>query len=108
MAGGQLERRLGRCGIPARDHDPRDAGAARPLEDGLEIGLERRVLEVAMRVDDAGQAHRRTAAAQGAGTSSGSSTRGKIGCGAPVRRGPGSPSQASRRASPGPPAPRSS
>ena len=109
----QLDRRA-RGGEVVAGHqdalDPRLHGAG---DDRLAIGVEGGVLEVAVRVDQAGQVGRRAVAAQGAapasaGSSAGSSTRGKSGRASPVVQPSGTAPQASSCSRPGPPLPRPS
>ncbi len=64
VAGRQLEGRLGRVEIPARDEDPLEAGGDCTLDDGRSIGVEARVLEMRVRVDEPGQPLRGAAMAQ--------------------------------------------
>ena len=89
---------------------PRDARRHGPLDHRLAIGLEGRVLEVAMRVDHAGQALRRAAAAQGrpghlVGQLDAREERLRVRRSAAAL---GPPPQASSVVEPGPAAPRSS
>ena len=105
VASRQLQRRLGRREVPARDEDALDPGGARPFEDRVEVVVEAGVLEVSVRVDDPRQALGTSTAAQPA---SSSSTLGKIGTAAPVRQSSGPAPHAASAARPGPPTPCSS
>ena len=105
VASGELQRGLGRGQVPSRDEDALDPRRRGPLEHGVEVAVEPGVLEMGVRVDQAGKALRRAPTAQ-VGTST--SSRGKIGLAVPVVQASGPLPHASSAASPGPPAPRSS
>ncbi len=77
----KLERRLGRREIPAGDQNALDTRGRGALDDGVAIGVEARVLQMGVRVDDPGKPLRNTATGQ---TGASSSMRGKIGTGVPV------------------------
>src|ERR671919_1226349 len=84
--------------------DPRRGGASQHL---VAIGVERRILQVTMRVDQPVQSVGGAGAAQEA-SSTGSSVRGKSGSASPTCQPVATEPQAVSCSNPGPPAPRSS
>src|SRR5918992_4274633 len=106
MAAREVQRGLRRGEVPAGDADALDSGLGGAGDDPLAVGIEARVLEMSVRVDQAGQPLRRTATAQVAASTT--SRRGKIGAGCAVFQSFGPAPQTSRAARPGPRAPRSS
>jgi hypothetical protein len=54
VTGRQLQGGFGRVEVPARDENPIDSGGHGTLDDRRSIGVEARVLEMRMRVDEPG------------------------------------------------------
>jgi len=123
----QLHRRLGAREVPAGDQDADNSSFTSSIDDRLAVVVKRRMLEVAVRVDEAREGRRRLVACQVATpgdavsrigssggvsssepASSGSSVRGKSGSARPVCQPSGLAPQVSSCSNPGPPAPRAS